>query len=100
MIRSKKITSAARGEDCTLQILGVCNGNPETVVACHVPDESHGISLKADDICTVHGCSACHDVLDGRVQCPEFSERSDWYIRRALVRTWRALFERGVLKVA
>ena len=46
MIRSKKITNAARDQDCTLNILGVCNFDPATVVFCHFPYESHVTSAR------------------------------------------------------
>jgi len=98
VIRSKKITGAARGEQCTLQIAGVCNGNPETVVFCHYPHESHGIGMKATDLSGGFGCSACHDVVDGRVRNPEFGGAAqDWYMRRSQIRTLERLFERGIL---
>lgn len=101
MIRSSKILKAARGEQCTLQIVGVCNGNPETVVFCHFPDESHGMGLKADDICGGFGCSACHDMIDGRssLAWADAGEKH-WYMRRSQTRTLRKLFESGVLKIA
>lgn len=97
MIRSKKITNAARGEQCTLQIVGVCNGNPETVVFCHFPDESHGISLKSDDLSGGFGCFACHQAIDlHKVE----EEDREWYMRRSQTRTMRRLVERGVVKIA
>lgn len=98
MIRSKKITEAARGQDCTLNILGVCSYDPATVVFCHFPDESHGMSRKSDDVSGCFGCGKCHAVVDG-LRCEEFSERSDWYLRRAQTRTFRKLFEMKVIKV-
>lgn len=99
MIRSKKITEAARGEECTLEILGVCSFDPSTVVYCHFPDEEGGIALKSDDVSGAFGCHACHDAVDGRVQSPEFKQRSDWYMRRAQTRTVRRLIEKGVFKL-
>jgi len=99
MIRSKKITEAARDQDCTLNILGACNYDPATVVFCHFPDESHGMSRKSDDVSGGFGCSACHSVVDGAVKSPEFAERRDWYLRRAQTRTLRKLFEMKVVKV-
>ena len=44
------IRKAAKGEQCTLNIAGVCNYNPETVVFCHFPSETHGMGLKSDDL--------------------------------------------------
>ncbi len=97
MIRSKKITNAARDQDCTLNILGVCNFDPATVVFCHFPDESHGYSRKSDDISGGFGCAKCHAVVDG-LKCEEFQVRKDWYLRRSQTRTLRKLFEMGVIK--
>lgn len=97
-MRSKKITQAAKGEQCTLQIAGVCNGNPETTVFCHFPDSSHGVGIKATDFSGGFGCSACHDVVDGRVRSNEFQGAAkDWYMRRSQTRTMERLFERGIL---
>ena len=38
------IRKAARGEECTLNIAGVCSYDPETVVLCHFPSDSHGLA--------------------------------------------------------
>lgn len=99
MIRSKKITDAARGQDCTLNILGACNHNPETTVFCHFPDETHGMGLKASDLSGGFGCSGCHDAIDGRARSEEFLGRRDWYMRRSQTRTMEKLFEMGVVKI-
>ncbi len=96
-IRSKKIQEAARGQQCTLQIVGVCNGDWSTTVLAHLPDESHGIARKSDDLSACFACDACHSVIDGRVKWPVMErEHKDWYFRRAQVRTWRALFQEEV----
>ena len=97
-IRSKKITNFARGQECTLNIAGVCSYNSETVVYCHFPDESHGMAKKSDDISGGFACASCHDAIDGRSS--EFIEHKDWYLRRAQTRTIRKLLENGVLKIA
>lgn len=72
--RMTPIRKAARGQDCTLQIPGVCNANPETVVLCHSNQlaDGKGMGLKAPDTEGCFGCSACHDVLDGRKPRPEW----------------------------
>lgn len=101
MIKSKKIREAARGQDCTFNIAYVCNYDNSTTVLAHLPDESHGMGHKADDISAAFACSACHDVVDGRVFNDSFTSGTvkEWYMRRAMVRTWRKLIEMGVIKL-
>ena len=98
-MKSKKIRNSARGEDCTLNISGVCNYDPETVVYVHFPDNTHGIGQKATDFSGAYGCSACHDAVDGRVNCDEFFYHQHFYMRRAQTRTLERLYEKGILKV-
>lgn len=100
MIRSKKITQSARGEDCTVRIVGVCNGNPETTVLAHLPSNRHGIGLKSSDISGVYACSCCHDRIDRRIHSRELEERREWYLLRAVIETHERMVESGVLKVA
>lgn len=59
-IRSKKIRESARGERCTLRVPGVCNGNRETTVFCHINSASKGAGTKSHDIHGFYGCYACH----------------------------------------
>jgi hypothetical protein len=55
---------------------------------------------KSDDVCSAFGCGACHSVIDGRVQSVFFSESDkQWYMRRAMVRTWRRMIEKGLVKI-
>lgn len=99
-IRSNHIRNAARGQACTLQIVGVCNGDWSTTVLAHLPDESHGIARKSDDLSACFACDACHSVIDGRASWPPMErEYRDWYFRRAQMRTWRVLFELNVLLI-
>ena len=97
-IKSKKYRDSARGQDCTLEILGVCNYNTETTVLAHFPDETKGIGKKSDDISSGYVCSSCHDVVDDRRAWPaEEQPFKDWYLRRAQTRTIRRAIELGVL---
>lgn len=100
-IRSRAIQQAARREVCTLQIPGVCNHDLETTVLAHLPDESKGMGRKPDDHCAVFACSSCHDVLDGRrnLRTQDWTQQRDWYMRRALTRTWRRLIDRGIIQI-
>ncbi len=67
------IRRAARGQDCTLQLAGICNRDPATTVLCHSNylADGKGMGLKAPDTAAAFGCAACHDVLDGRQPRPE-----------------------------
>lgn len=99
-IESKPMRDSARGEQCTLQILGACNQNPETTVLAHLPDESHGWARKADDVSACYACSSCHDIADGRAPWPAGeAPHRDWYFRRAQTRTWRRMVELGVVAI-
>ena len=97
-IRSKALREAARGEQCTLQIFGVCVGGTETTVLAHLHDETFGKSQKADDTSACFACFGCHDEIDGRTRKTQ-GEDLTWYKLRALQRTIRRLVERGILAV-
>jgi len=100
MITSKKLRSSAKGEQCTVNIAGVCNYNPETVVLAHLPDESNGMGKKSDDISSCYACSACHDVIDGRSNyCIDWAYHKQFYMRRANIRTIRKFIEKGLIVV-
>jgi hypothetical protein len=97
-IRSKALREAARGEECTLKIFGVCVGGTETTVLAHLHDETFGRSQKADDTSAVFACFGCHNEIDGRTRRTE-GEDLTWYKLRALQRTVRRLVERGIMSV-
>lgn len=92
---SKALRDSARGQDCTLQIPGVCNFNPETTVLAHLPDETNGMGKKSDDISACFACSDCHAHIDAN----RLPDSDDWMLRRAMVRTWRQWIEMGLVKV-
>lgn len=100
MIRSKAIRNAAKGQDCTVNIVGVCNHNPETVVFAHYPSEGKGMGIKSSDICGGFCCDGCHSALDGRTKHAnlDYGER-EFYMRRSMVRTLEKLVEMGILTV-
>lgn len=72
--RMTPIRKAARGQDCTMRIPGVCNWNPETTVLCHSNElsDGKGMGLKAPDTEAAFACCNCHDVLDGRAPRPKW----------------------------
>jgi len=108
MVKSKKIRDSARGEECTLQIVGACNYDPATTVLAHLPDDSGTGKMggKSNDVgCAVYACSSCHDVIDGRAgfisldDCIAFEDCADFYQLRALKRTIKRMIEKGLVVI-
>ena len=95
-----KLRKSAKGEECTLQIHPYCNGNPETVVLCHLPSDS-GMGQKSPDWWAVYGCSDCHDIIDGRVWIPTgpHVEVINDCMRRGHYRTLQRMIEKGLIKI-
>lgn len=96
IIRSPKILAHARGKECQIRIPGVCNRNPETTVACHLPSESKGMGIKSDDIFITFGCSACHKALDEHLVGISAIDRMR-YMFHGMQRTWKLLIEDGLI---
>lgn len=98
--RMTPIRRAARGEECTLSIPGVCNYDPATTVLCHSNRLEHGkgMGLKAPDTAACFGCAACHDVLDGRRPLPDniTPDALQRGFDAAVVRTHARLREKGI----
>lgn len=90
---SKKIRDSARGEDCSLRMVGICNFNNETTILAHLPCGMKGMGMKSPDNMAVYACSCCHDVLDGRRQ-----GAIDWRdVVRALAETQAKLMQKGLM---
>lgn len=84
----------ARGMPCMIRMPGVCNGDPETTVLCHLRMAGiSGMGLKANDLLATWGCSACHRYcdthgIDGRTALLE-----------GMARTQAHLLDRGFVHV-
>lgn len=101
--RSTPIRRAARGQDCTLR-LAVCNFDPDTTVLCHSNFliDGKGMGMKAPDMAAAFGCSACHDVLDGRRPRPDDLSLAclEAAFRAAVATTHEILRSMGLLDAA
>lgn len=97
-MKSQKLRDSARGQDCTLNIAGVCCYNNETTILAHLSDESKGMATKSDDWSAVFSCSTCHDCIDGCSKSIS-NEDKEFYMRRAMVRTWRKWVEMGFVVI-
>ena len=95
-----KLRKSAKGQECTLHISGVCNYNPETTVLAHLPSEFKGMGKKSPDYCACFACSSCHDEVDGRTNKSIIQgDDADFYMRRAMVRTWNIWIDEGIIKI-
>lgn len=93
---SKKLRDSARGQECTLQISDVCNGDPSTTVLAHMQFDGGMMGGKTDDWSACFACSSCHEALDQR-KIP-YDER--WlYMGRAMRRTWDIWIRDGLIKI-
>lgn len=94
-VESKKLRASARGQDCTLRLPGVCNGNPETTVLAHLPCGKKGMGMKSPDNMACFACSSCHDLLDGRAK-----GEIDWRdVLRALAETQSYWLREGLMTI-
>jgi len=90
------IRNSARGEDCSLR-LGQCS-SPETVILAHI-GRLRGMAIKCGDHFGVYSCSACHDIIDGRVPNKDISLNIDTEKLRALEETQQKLIKKGLMKI-
>lgn len=95
-IRSNALRQSAKGEGCALQIVGFCQNDTATVVLAHLDTEGKGMAYKSDDVAACFACGACHAALDQHL-IPE--EDREFYMRRALLRTWRRWIEKGLIVI-
>jgi len=91
------IRQSAMGQQCMVQVPGVCNGNPETVVLAH--RNGAGMACKADDTDAAYACSECHEWLDGGyVRYGITRLERDACHEQGIFRTRLLLVEQGLIK--
>ena len=93
-----KLQRFARGQQCTLRLPNICNGNPETVVGAHVKPQGFGaMGAKPNDLHMVHACSDCHAFIDGGYAVQGWTrEQVDSEIFRALCETQNRVIDEGI----
>lgn len=98
-MKQSKLTKAARGQQCTIQIHPYCNMDPETVVFCHAPSEDKGVGIKSPDFWGADGCSVCHDIVDSRRSVDISTDDIKDCFYRGIYRTIKRRIEQGIIKV-
>lgn len=98
---TKPLEKLARGKECYLRLPGVCNGNPETTVLCHIRRGGlGGIGYKPVSISAMPMCSHCHDAYDGRANVEYTRTEMDAEALRGLVQWLDWLFREEWLILA
>lgn len=95
------LTKLAKGKPCQIRLVGICNRDDRTVVACHYRLIGYsGAGLKMDDIFIAFGCSSCHDAVDGRMKTDLTRAELHEAHAEGIFRTQAWLLEHHYLKVA
>jgi len=82
-----------------VRLIGICNHNSETTVFAHYRKGGlGGIGKKPKDIFGAYACSACHDVLDGRVKAEIDLFTLDSEFKSAVLRTQEILVNKDLIK--
>ena len=89
-----KYTKSAEGKECQIRLSGVCNGDNDTVVLCHL--NGGGMGAKRADIHGAYGCSRCHDEVDRRTRILEADFVCQCHLE-AIIRTQDIMISEGIL---
>lgn len=76
--KSQPIRDSARGEECTVRIVGACTFDPATTIWSHAPLHAAGKggAIKSFDLCGAFCCTACDAVIDGQRPLPPGASRT------------------------
>lgn len=94
------IRKAARGQDCTLRIPGVCNGDRDTTVLAHSnrAEDGKGMGIKARDEEGCFSCASCHTWIDGGYAGHMPRSLVDKYFDLARTESQAILKRKGLIK--
>ena len=95
-----KIRLSARGEECTVRIIGVCKGDPAYTIWSHCRHGAagKGKGIKALDVAGAYSCTACDAAYDQMAGVPHMTRDEvdlDWF--HGHVRSLVILSEKGLI---
>lgn len=103
MIRSRKILAHAKGQPCHARFPGICNGDTEKTVFCHLNGAAFGkgMGVKAHDVLGFFGCSSCHDYYDVTHGTKAWLDDATLLecVLEAVCQTWVTLIRDGIVVV-
>lgn len=82
-----KVKASAKGEDCTVRLVGVCSFDPKKTVWSHgrwgaqLGEAGRGMGTKALDLCGAYACTDCDAAYDGQLKVPGLTRTQidlDW----------------------
>ena len=81
----QRIRDSAKGEECTVRIVGACTHDPAHTIWSHAPLQAagKGRGWKSVDVAGAYCCTACDAVVDGQRHLPPGASRDsvllDWF---------------------
>jgi len=95
-VRSKRLRDSAKGQQCTVNIAGVCSYNDEQTVLAHYNFDGGAAGSKSDDTSAGFACYECHTHMDGNKLD---DEAALYYKNRSMVRTMRIWVGAGLVVI-
>jgi len=96
--KTANLRKFAKGKECQVRIYGVCNYTEETTIWAHYAlGGVSGMGMKPPDLCGSLCCSACHDVIDGRVKSDLSRVQIESHMLHGMVRSMKIIDENYVL---
>ena len=85
------LKKSAKGKNCTLEIINVCNHDNSTTKLTGVNYTAQS-AHETSDVSAIYACSACKDVLNGRKSPTlDFAYNHHRYVAKALILTHEAM---------
>ena len=96
-----KITESARGEECTVRIIGVCSYDPAQTIWSHARHGAagKGKGIKALDLAGAYACTSCDLAYDQLIGVPHMTRTevdTDWF--HGHLRSLVILQQKGLIK--
>jgi len=77
---------------------GVCCGNNETTVLCHL--NGGGMGKKHSDLLASYGCDQCHAAVDGRLKTSYSAEELRVMLMDGIMRSQQMMLDDGLVELA
>jgi hypothetical protein len=96
-----KYKESARGQQCQIRLVGICNRRNDTTVLAHFRAVylRCGVGIKPVDIFGAYACSACHDAVDGRAKTHYTKDELRIAHLEGVMRTQQLMIDGGILDV-